>query len=62
MSAQIERVARAICEAGLNCLCGKMNGEMCVDEDGRNAPCRATKNQLILSYQLHRQQLGFFLP
>ena len=44
MSEMIERVARAICSK--RCVLGARFGQPCVDQTGRNAPCRATEIDL----------------
>jgi hypothetical protein len=47
----VERVARAICEQGV-CFCGEVFDQPCIDVSSlRNAPCRATQDQLILSWR-----------
>lgn len=51
MSEKIESVARAICDAQSKCLHHQLFGKegACIEPDGRNGPCRATKDQLLLS-------------
>jgi hypothetical protein len=51
VSDDIERVARAICERGV-CFRAEVFGEPCIDpKTQRDAPCRATSDQLILSWR-----------
>jgi hypothetical protein len=45
---KMERVARAICSHGV-CLRGRRMGKPCINRDGTNAPCGATRDQLLLS-------------
>lgn len=43
----VEIVARAVC-AGMGCGNHKRGMGLCIEPDGRGAPCRATRDQLIL--------------
>lgn len=43
----IERMARTVCEH--RCLLQESQDKPCVYEDGQNAPCKATLDQLALS-------------
>lgn len=52
MADVVEIMARAIC--GADCECGKKTGKLCVDDTGRNAPCRATTAQLSLGLASER--------
>lgn len=49
MSEMVERVARGICPK-TGCVRAQVGQGLCVHADGRNAPCQATREQLILSH------------
>ena len=49
MSEMLERLARALCETNGNCSLRKFQDKPCIDEEtGRNAPCRASRDHLLL--------------
>ena len=45
----LERAARALCGTAGNCSLRKFQDRPCIDEEtGRNAPCRASRDHLLM--------------